>query len=83
LSGRYGDAAAILAVTATTNSPDAARARFYVACSLAALFLSGDGDEDGLMNAKAALQTVGRIDQFAADRRIISPRVLAALGVQP
>jgi len=83
LSGRYSDAAAILAVTAATNSPDVVRARFYLACSLAALFLSGEGDEAELDNARAALQMAGRVEQFAADRRIISPRVLAALGVQP
>jgi len=82
LEGRYRDA--VTALAQTVSDPRAsARARFYLACSRAALVLSGDSDETELANAKADLQLAGRPDQFVADRRVISPRVLAALGVQP
>jgi hypothetical protein len=60
-----------------------ARAYFYLACSLAALVLTGDRDESELVNAQAALRSAGRLDQFAADQRFVSPRVLLALSVQP
>jgi hypothetical protein len=83
LAGRYGDAVTLLGTTATTDPQGSARARFYLACSLAALVLSGEREDSELVNAKATLQAAGRLDQFAADRRIVSPRVLAALGVQP
>jgi tetratricopeptide (TPR) repeat protein len=83
LAGRYGDAVTLLGITATTDPQGSARARFYLACSLAALVLSGEREDAELVNAKATLQAAGRLDQFTADRRIISPRVLAALGVQP
>ena len=73
----------LLGTTANTDPQGFARARFYFACSLAALVLSGEREDAELVDARAALQAAGRLDQFAADRRIISPRVLAALGVQP
>ena len=82
LQGRYGDAATLLAPTAS-DPQGSVRGRFYLACSLAALVLSGERDEVELARAKAVLQLAGRLDQFVADRRVISPRVLVALGMQP
>jgi hypothetical protein len=78
-AGRYEEAATLLA--ATPGGPDFPRARFYLALSLAAQVLSGVGDDAGLTAAKARLREAGSLDQFNNDRRLISPRVLAALSI--
>lgn len=79
-SGRYDEAAGTLAAVAT-GPQGSARARFYLACSLAALVLAGDRDQSDMSAARARLREAGRLDQFASDRRFISPRVLAALAI--
>jgi hypothetical protein len=82
LAGRYEEAAATLTLVVASPARSA-RAHFYLACSLAALVLTGDRDQSEIVNAQALLRAAGRLDQFAADQRFVSPRVLLALSVQP
>ena len=82
LSGRYDQAAAILAgvESGTGSSP---RAYFYLACSRTALAATGQADPASIAGARVILTLAGDQAQFAADKRYISPRVLQMLGVKP
>jgi hypothetical protein len=80
-SGRYEQAAQGLSLLAL--APDATpRARFYLACSLAALVITGDRQPSSLANAREHLLRAGSTDQFTYDRRLVSPRILQLLGLR-
>ena len=82
-SGRYEIAANKLG--ALTTKPNASpRAYFYLACSRAALALTGKADATStIANARAQLALAGDMGQFAADKSLISPRIQQTLGMQP
>jgi hypothetical protein len=82
-SGRYEAAASKL--VALTGVPNASpRAYFYLACSRAALALTGKADATtAIAEARAQLARAGDIGQFAADRPLISPRIQQTLGIRP
>jgi hypothetical protein len=81
-SGQYETAAdKLAAVTAAPNrSP---RAFFYLACSRAAIALTGRAANAAaaIAEARASLALAGDPAQFAADRRLISPRIRQTLGL--
>jgi tetratricopeptide (TPR) repeat protein len=80
-SGQYEAAASKL--NAIAASPNASpRARFYLACSQAALTLTGKADASLLIDARAQLSRLGNTAQFAADKPLISPRIRDALRIQ-
>ena len=58
------------------------RARFYLACSQAALVLTGGADRSALADAREQLALAGDTGRFANDKALISPRVRQALGIQ-
>jgi hypothetical protein len=82
-SGQYETAANKLsALTATPNASP--RAYFYLACSRAALALTGKADETtAIADALAQLALARDTGQFAADKSLISPRIKQKLGMQP
>jgi len=81
-SGDY--AQAVSALTALIDGKNASpRVFFYLACSEVALVFTGRGDESLLKDAKAALGSAGNPNQFTAERRYISPRILRQLGITP
>lgn len=81
-SGDYESAAASLA--AVTYNPGASpRAYFYLACSQAALVLTGRAPRTTMDGARAQLALARDNGQFAADKRLISPRIRQELGMQP
>jgi hypothetical protein len=81
-SGDYESAAASLAtVAAGTNASP--RAHFYLACAQAALVLTGKAPRTSLEAARGELALVKDTGQFAADKRLISPRIMQELGMQP
>lgn len=82
LRGNYAVAEGVLrqVVAGQTLSP---LAQFYYACSLAALVVTGERDASALLEARQALRRAGALDRFARDQRYISPRILAALEVEP
>jgi hypothetical protein len=60
------------------------RGYFYLACSRAALALTGKPDDDNVIpEAQAQLKLAGDTNQFTADKRLISPRIRQALGILP
>ena len=59
------------------------RELFYLACSRTALAILGQGGTLAIDDAKSLVARAGSPDQFAADRRYISPRVLRMLGLNP
>jgi len=76
-SGDYAGAVRQLrAVAAETLPPQGS---FYLACSQAALVLSGLADRSTLDAARAEFARAGGADRFAADRRYVSPRILQLL----
>jgi hypothetical protein len=81
LSGNYARAAEIL--TVPSGEQQSPRARFYFACSRAALVLSGQLDQSALDGARSALAQAGGVERFAADRPYISPRILQTLEATP
>lgn len=74
--GDYQRAANILA----TLAPNAgtARAEYYLACSRAALVLTGGADPSTLADAQARFARINA-GSFAGDERFISPRILQVL----
>jgi len=81
-SGNYQAAASSLA--AVTSSPGASsRAFFYLACSRAALVLTGQAPRTALDDARAQLASASDNGQFAAVKRLISPRIRQELRMQP
>lgn len=81
-SGDYEAAAASLA--AVTDAPAASRrAYFYLACSRAALVLTGRAPRSGIDEARAQLALANDTGQYAADKRLISPRIRQELRMQP
>lgn len=76
-SGDYeGAVGQLRAIAAKAPSPQGS---FYLACSQAALVLSGLADRSTLDAARAEFARAGGADRFAADRRYISPRILQLL----
>ena len=75
-AGDYQRASNILA--ALTVSGGTPRAEFYLACSRAALVLTGGADPATLSDARTRFSTVNAT-QFVADQRYISPRILQTL----
>lgn len=59
------------------------RSHFYLACSMTALVLTGKAPRSSIDEARAQMGLAGDTGQFAADRRLISPRILQELGAQP
>jgi tetratricopeptide (TPR) repeat protein len=86
-AGRYADAlASLTAITAPTAGDNvlySRRAVFYLACSRAALVITGDLPRTDLDAAKRDLAAAGGPIGLSADLKYVSPRVLAALGVRP
>ena len=80
LSGQYADASNRLARAGAGATP---RELFYLACSRTALAILGQGGTPAIDDAKSLVARAGSPDQFAADRRYISPRVLRMLGLNP
>jgi len=80
LSGQYADASNRLARAGSGATP---RELFYLACSRTALAILGQGGTPAIDDAKSLVARAGSPDQFAADRRYISPRVLRMLGLNP
>lgn len=75
-AGDYQRASNILA--ALTVSGSTPRAEFYLACSRAALVLTGGADASTLSDARARFAAVN-VSQFTQDQRFISPRILQTL----
>jgi hypothetical protein len=80
LSGQYADASDQVVRAGTRATP---RALFYMACSQTALAILGQGGSAAIDEAKTLVARAGNPDQFAADRRYVSPRVLRMLGLNP
>ena len=80
LSGQYAEASNRLARAGAGATP---RELFYLACSRTALAILGQGGTPAIDDAKSLVARAGSPDQFAADRRFISPRVLRMLGLNP
>ena len=81
-SGDYEAAAASLsAVTRASGASD--RAHFYLACAQTALVLTGKAPRTSLDAARAELVLARDSGQFAADKRLISPRIAQELRMQP
>jgi tetratricopeptide (TPR) repeat protein len=60
------------------------RGYFYLACSRAALALTGKPDDDNVIpEAQAQLKLAGDTNQFTADKVLISPRIRQVLGILP
>ena len=60
------------------------RGYFYLACSRAALALTGKPDDANVIpEAQAQLKLAGDTNQFTADKALISPRIRQALGILP
>jgi hypothetical protein len=81
-SGDYESAAASLAAV-TYGTGASPRAYFYLACSQAALVLTGKAPRTAMDPARAQLALARDTGQFAADKRLISPRIRQELGMQP
>ncbi|MEO7192405.1 MAG: hypothetical protein ABI051_15235 [Vicinamibacterales bacterium] len=82
-SGRYVEARNRL-TKLTLTGRGSQRALFYLACSRAALALTGQPDADNaIAEARVQLRQAGDLAQFAQDRPLISPRVRQALEMQP
>lgn len=85
-SGDYNTAGRILETVVTANSkaapPPSPRAWLFLASTITAQVLTGDRQRSELTAARQLLSRAGSLEQFAADRRLISPRIWAALGVQ-
>jgi hypothetical protein len=80
LSGDYEAASRLLtAIAQRTPSP---RTHFYLACSDAALVLTGKANPALLKDARAELAQAGPLTQFTADERFVSPRILQTLEAQ-
>jgi hypothetical protein len=80
LSGNYEAASRLLtAIAQRTPSP---RTHFYLACSDAALVLTGKANPALLKDARAELVQAGPLTQFTADERFVSPRILQTLEAQ-
>jgi tetratricopeptide (TPR) repeat protein len=80
-SGQYQAAASKLTLLAA--GPNASpRTYFYLACSQAALVLTGKADPTALDVARRQLALAGDRAKFAADQALISPRIKRALGIQ-
>ena len=77
-SGDYGGAAAALTPLANAKDPSPA-ASFYLACSKAALVLTGQADRGVLEDARALFARAGGSSRFSEDRKFISPRILQLL----
>lgn len=85
--GDYNTAGRILETIVTANGKGGApaptpRTWLFLASTMTAQVLTGDRNRAELTAARQLLSRAGSIDQFAADRRLISPRIWAALGVQ-
>lgn len=80
LTGQYADASNRLARAGASATP---RELFYLACSRTALAILGQGGTTAIDDAKSLVARAGNPDQFAEDRRYISPRVLRMLGLNP
>jgi tetratricopeptide (TPR) repeat protein len=77
-SGDYGDAVA--ALTPLVNDPNrSAATAFYLACSNAALVLTGQADRDALDRARTLFVQSGGSGRVSEDRKYISPRILQLL----
>lgn len=74
--GDYQRAANLLSGLAVNGGT--ARAEFYLACSRAALVLTGGADPSTLADAQARFASIDA-GQFAGDERFISPRILQVL----
>jgi hypothetical protein len=80
LSGDYEAASRLwTAIAQRTPSP---RTHFYLACSDAALVLTGKAGPALLKDARAELAQAGPLTQFTADERFVSPRILQTLEAQ-
>jgi tetratricopeptide (TPR) repeat protein len=77
-AGDYGGAVAALTPLATSGTPSPA-VSFYLACSKAALVLTGQADRAVLDDARALYAQVVGASQFSEDRKYISPRILQLL----
>lgn len=77
-SGDYGGAAAALTPLANAKDPSPG-ASFYLACSKAALVLTGQADRGVLEDARALFARAGGASRFSEDRKFISPRILQLL----
>jgi tetratricopeptide (TPR) repeat protein len=77
--GDYAGAVAVL--TPLVQSGRATpRALLYLACSNAALVITGRAGDSVLSEARAQFARVGSLDQFSEDRRYISPKLVRMLG---
>jgi hypothetical protein len=78
--GEYDDASSsLMAVVDQEGAGASARARLYLASSLAALVVT-EGTDDGRMDtARTLMAGTGAAAALQEDRRLISPRLLALL----
>jgi hypothetical protein len=85
--GDYNGAGRVLETIVTRGGKGGApaptpRAWLFLASTITAQVLTGDRDRAELTAARQLLARAGSLSQFDSDRRLISPRILAALGVQ-
>jgi len=79
-SGDYQRAANVLSALAVSGASP--RVEFYLACSRAALVLTGGADAASLTEARTRFAALNA-NQFAGDQRYISPRILELLRSAP
>jgi hypothetical protein len=80
-NGDYKAAATYLTDIVAFGAPSP-RAFLYLASSRAALVLTGAAARSEMDAARSELARAGDTTRFAADKALISPRILQALGMQ-
>jgi hypothetical protein len=80
-SGEYETAANDLAPIAASAGASP-RVFFYLACSRAALVLTGRANASALDEARRELALAGDTSGLAADKTLVSPRIRQALGIR-
>jgi len=80
-SGDYKSAVTYLTNIVSLGTPTP-RAYLYLASSRAALVLTGAAPRSEMDAARSELARAGDTTRFAADKALISPRILQALGMQ-
>ena len=81
-SGNYGAAATALRSIAATNAATQ-RTFLYLACSEAALVLTGQSPRTALDEARTLAARAGDTTALARDLSLISPRIRQELGLRP
>jgi len=80
-SGQYEAAATQLSAIAASATASS-RARFYLACSRAALILTGKADAATLDDARRQLALAGDTAALSNDKTLVSPRIRQVLRLQ-